>query len=233
MMTAPRRASLVAVLLLAAGGPTADAHHSFAAFDRTKQVTLTGVVREFQWTNPHAWIQIVVTDEQGREVEWGAECGSPNMMVRTGWKSTTLHPGDRVTAVVNPLLDGRCGDSEWTGAARTPLGSGVTLLAQDNGAAVLLCLLLPPGSLGTYDLYLEAGDGTLYNLHSSAQNGERVFAGGAWPEQWHWRNNKGWFGPPVPFAGFDAEPDGSQSVAFAPQESRELEIRKARFGLIL
>ena len=107
MMTAPRSAPLVALLLLAAGGPTADAHHSFAAFDRTKQVTLTGVVREFQWTNPHAWIQIVVTDAQGREVEWGAECGSPNMMVRTGWKNTTLQPGDRVTAVVNPLLDGR------------------------------------------------------------------------------------------------------------------------------
>ena len=70
-------------------------------------MTLTGVVREFQWTNPHAWIQIVVTDEQGREVEWGAECGSPNMMARTGWKSTTLMPGDRVTAIVNPLLDGR------------------------------------------------------------------------------------------------------------------------------
>ena len=107
MMKLPRSASLVVTLLLAAAGPAADAHHSFAAFDRTKQVTLTGVVREFQWTNPHAWIQIVVTDEQGREVEWGAECGSPNMLARTGWKSTTLMPGDRVTAVVNPLLDGR------------------------------------------------------------------------------------------------------------------------------
>src|SRR5262245_17297987 len=86
---------------------TASAHHSFAPYDRTKQVTLTGVVREFQWTNPHAWIQIVITDEQGREVEWGAECGSPNMMARTGWKRTTLAAGDRVTAVVNPLLDGK------------------------------------------------------------------------------------------------------------------------------
>jgi hypothetical protein len=107
MMTPARSASLVAALLSTATGPAADAHHSFAAFDRSKQVTLTGVVREFQWTNPHAWIQIVVTDEQGREVEWGAECGSPNMMARTGWKRTTLAPGDRVTAVVNPLLDGR------------------------------------------------------------------------------------------------------------------------------
>jgi hypothetical protein len=96
----------LAVVVLACA-PAGNAHHSFAAFDRTKQVTLTGVVREFQWTNPHAWIQLVVTDEQGREVEWGAECGSPNMMARTGWKRTTLAPGDRVTAIVNPLLDGR------------------------------------------------------------------------------------------------------------------------------
>ena len=100
------RPLLLAGLMLACVS-TGSAHHSFAVFDRTKQVTLTGVVREFQWTNPHAWIQIVVTDEQGREVEWGAECGSPNMMARTGWKRTTLAPGDRVTAVVNPLLDGR------------------------------------------------------------------------------------------------------------------------------
>jgi hypothetical protein len=97
----------VAAVLWSLLGPAADAHHSFAAFDRTKQVTLTGVVRAFQWTNPHAWIQIVVTDDQGREIVWGAECGSPNMMARTGWKSTTLLPGDRVTAVVNPLLDGQ------------------------------------------------------------------------------------------------------------------------------
>jgi len=100
------RTLLLAGLMLACAA-AGNAHHSFAAFDRTKQVTLTGVVREFQWTNPHAWIQLVVTDEQGREIEWGAECGSPNMMARTGWKRTTLAPGDRVTAVVNPLLDGR------------------------------------------------------------------------------------------------------------------------------
>jgi hypothetical protein len=83
------------------------AHHSFASFDRSKQVTLTGIVKEFQWTNPHAWIQIVVTDDQGREIEWGVECGSPNMMVRTGWKRSSLQPGDEVVFTVNPLLDGR------------------------------------------------------------------------------------------------------------------------------
>jgi Family of unknown function (DUF6152) len=105
---------------------SAGAHHSFAPYDRTKQVTLTGVVREFQWTNPHAWIQIVVTDAQGREVEWGAECGSPNMMARTGWKRATLAPGDRVTVIVNPLLDGKPNGSlvKLTLADGTVLGPG-------------------------------------------------------------------------------------------------------------
>lgn len=84
-----------------------DAHHSFAAFDRTKEVTLTGVVKEVQWNNPHAWIQMVVTDAKGQHTEWGLECGSPNMMARTGWKSSTVKAGDKVVAVANPLKDGR------------------------------------------------------------------------------------------------------------------------------
>jgi hypothetical protein len=98
-------AAIVVLTLL--GGVPALAHHSYAAFDREKKVTLTGVVKEFQWNNPHAWIQVMVADDTGRQVEWGIECGSPNMMARTGWKSTTLKPGDRIVAVVNPLKDGR------------------------------------------------------------------------------------------------------------------------------
>jgi len=85
----------------------APAHHSFAGFDRAKEVTLRGAVREFQWNNPHTWIQIVVVDDKGRQTEWSVECGSPNMMARTGWKRTTLKAGDNVVAVVNPLKDGR------------------------------------------------------------------------------------------------------------------------------
>jgi Family of unknown function (DUF6152) len=85
----------------------ATAHHSFAPFDRTKEVALTGTVTEFQWTNPHAWIQVAVKDDQGRETSWGIECGSANMMARTGWKKSTLKAGDAVVAIVNPLRDGR------------------------------------------------------------------------------------------------------------------------------
>src|SRR5881396_209935 len=101
---------MVAAVALVPATP-ALAHHSFAGFDRTREVTLSGAVREFQWNNPHAWIQIVVIDDKGRQTEWSVECGSPNMMARTGWKRTTLKPGDRITVIVNPLLDGRTNGS--------------------------------------------------------------------------------------------------------------------------
>jgi hypothetical protein len=91
-------------LLLAS--TTALAHHSFAMFSRDRTLILTGQVREFQWANPHAWIQLVVTDAEGAQKEWSIECGSPNMMARQGWKSRTLKPGDRVALVMHPALSG-------------------------------------------------------------------------------------------------------------------------------
>jgi hypothetical protein len=104
----------------------ASAHHSFASFDRTKKVVLAGVVSDFQFTNPHAWIQVVVTGPDGKKTEWGIECGSPNMMVRTGWKKDLLMPGDQVAVTVNPLLDGRPNGSlvSITLADGTTLGPG-------------------------------------------------------------------------------------------------------------
>jgi hypothetical protein len=104
-MTAGRVA--IATVLLVTGSAILSAHHSFAAFDRTTQVTLSGVVKEVQWNNPHAWIQVIVTDAKGKQTEWGLECGSPNMMARTGWSRTTVKAGDKVVAIGNPLKDGR------------------------------------------------------------------------------------------------------------------------------
>lgn len=86
------------------------AHHSFAMFDRAKETTLVGTVKEFQWTNPHAWIQVQVPTN-GKVVEWSVEGGSPNGLIRKGWKATVLKPGDKVTVVVNPTRDGSNGGS--------------------------------------------------------------------------------------------------------------------------
>ena len=100
---------LAMVGLLLAG--QAQAHHSFSMFDTNREVTLEGTVREFQWTNPHAWVQLMVKDPGGKEVEWSIEGSSPNNLVRFGWKRTSLKAGDHVQAVIHPLKDGAIGGS--------------------------------------------------------------------------------------------------------------------------
>jgi hypothetical protein len=86
------------------------AHHSFTMFDTTKQLTITGTVTDFQWTNPHAYIEIDVPDEGGTTKHWAIELGSPSILQQSGWKFSNLKKGDKTTLVINPLKDGRpCG----------------------------------------------------------------------------------------------------------------------------
>lgn len=100
----------VAGLALLVAAP-ASAHHSFAMFDNSKKVTLDGTVKEFQWTNPHTWVQVNVRNAQGQMEEWSVEGGSPNGLARRGWKRTTLKAGDKVKVVINPLKSGEKGGS--------------------------------------------------------------------------------------------------------------------------
>jgi hypothetical protein len=87
----------------------ADAHHSFVMFDTGKQVTLTGAVTSFEWTNPHTYIEIDVPDEAGSLKHWSIELGSPSILRNSGWKHDTLKSGDKVTLIVNPLKNGNSG----------------------------------------------------------------------------------------------------------------------------
>jgi len=98
---------LSAFLLLVAG--SASAHHSFAMFDRSKETTLVGVVNEFEWTNPHSWIELDVPNENGGTDKWSIELNSPNNLSRQGWKSTSLKPGDKISVVIWPLRSGEKG----------------------------------------------------------------------------------------------------------------------------
>ena len=82
------------------------AHHSFAMFDLTKEITLVGTIKEVQFTNPHVWIQILVPDGKGGQTEWSIEAGAPGMLLRTGWKANTLKFGDMVTVVTHPARSG-------------------------------------------------------------------------------------------------------------------------------
>lgn len=95
--------------VLAGASAAVLAHHSFAMFDRDKEVTLVGTVREFQWTNPHAFIDMNVPDAKGNSEKWAVELNSPNNLTRQGWKSSMLKPGDKVSVTMNPLRDGKRG----------------------------------------------------------------------------------------------------------------------------
>ena len=97
----------VAAILL---GAPVWAHHSFAMFDLDKQGTLYGTVREFQFTNPHCWIQLLVKTGESAD-EWSIEMGSPAHLIRAGWKPNTLTPGEKITVMYHPLRDGTRGGS--------------------------------------------------------------------------------------------------------------------------
>ena len=99
-----KRLLLTGSLLVLAAAPVA-AHHSAAMFDRTRVVTLNGTVKGFQWTNPHSWLQLTTADGK----DWSIEMTSPNLLARTGWKPTTLKPGDKITVIASPLRDGGAG----------------------------------------------------------------------------------------------------------------------------
>jgi hypothetical protein len=95
-------------VLLAAPQP-AWAHHSFAMFDMSKTVTITGTVVDFQWTNPHSWLYVLGSADDKPPVKWSLEGLSPSMLTRHGWKSTDVKAGDKVTVVMIPLRDGMDG----------------------------------------------------------------------------------------------------------------------------
>jgi hypothetical protein len=99
------RASALAAVVLAMAS-VASAHHSFAVYDHTRTLTLRGSVTKFQWTNPHAFLEIDVKDEKGAKKHYSLVGTSINMMQRIGWKSDMIKFGDQVKAVMAPLLSG-------------------------------------------------------------------------------------------------------------------------------
>ena len=88
-------------------GSIAVAHHSGAMFDHSKTITMKGTVKEFQYTNPHSWLQVLVTGADGKTVEWGFESEGPSTLMRAGIQAGSFKPGDKVTVLANPMRDGR------------------------------------------------------------------------------------------------------------------------------
>src|SRR5579864_7463089 len=85
------------------------AHHSFSMFDREKIATVTGVVKDYEWANPHVWIHLMVMDQNGTPREWGFEMQSIAQDSRAGWRPDSVKPGDKVTIEFHPLKDGTRG----------------------------------------------------------------------------------------------------------------------------
>ncbi len=102
------RIGCVLIGAMALAATAAEAHHSAAMFDKTRTVTLTGTVRELQWTSPHCWIQMLAPADGG-PAEWSIEMGAPFELYRGGWRPSILKPGDKITVVFNPTRDGSKG----------------------------------------------------------------------------------------------------------------------------
>lgn len=102
-------ASAFGLIALAGYVSRAHAHHSFSVFDMQTNRELEGDVVEFQWTNPHTWTWIDVTNADGTKTRWGLEGMSPNYLGRRGWTKNTFRPGDHIKVVIWPLKSGEPG----------------------------------------------------------------------------------------------------------------------------
>ena len=109
--------TLVIALTFAAVAIPAAAHHSGAMFDDKKEVTVTGVVKEFQYTNPHSWMLVDVKGADGKVTTWGFEAEGPSTLLRAGIRKSDLVPGMPVTVVGHPMRDGRPA-AAWVKATR-------------------------------------------------------------------------------------------------------------------
>jgi hypothetical protein len=96
-----------ALIALMTAGLPALAHHSATMFDDEAEITVTGVVKEFQYTNPHSWLLVDVTNEDGSVTTWGFEAEGPSTLMRAGIRRSDFSPGTEVTITGNPMRDGR------------------------------------------------------------------------------------------------------------------------------
>ena len=97
--------TLVLATVFFSAGP-AQSHHSNVAFEVNKVMTVTGMVKEFQWVNPHTWLFLTVDDGKGGKVEWAAEGRPPGVLIRAGWTRSSLKAGETVTVDMSPAKDG-------------------------------------------------------------------------------------------------------------------------------
>ena len=122
---------VITISVLLASASSVFAHHSGAAeFDSNKKIDLDGVITKVEWTNPHAHFYMDVKDASGNVTNWNMELASPNVLIRNGWRRTSLKPGDHVS-----VTGVRAKDNPTVGSAGVitfPDGHKLTFLAADN-----------------------------------------------------------------------------------------------------
>ena len=112
-MTRPIHGITLAALL-ALTLPAAQAHHSSQAYDLQTRATLGGVVKSFLWANPHCWITLAVPDGKGGTEDWTLEGGSVSILLRNGWRSTAIAPGDKIKLLISTRRDHKPGGEFYT-----------------------------------------------------------------------------------------------------------------------
>jgi Family of unknown function (DUF6152) len=101
--------SLAAIAIPALAAP-AFAHHSFAMFDAAKTITVKGTVKEYEWTNPHSWLRVMVVDaKSGKPLQWAFEMSSPERQIKLGMTRDSVKPGDSISVTFHPMKDGTRG----------------------------------------------------------------------------------------------------------------------------
>jgi hypothetical protein len=100
------KALAIALSIAAVFSASALAHHSNVAFAVTKVITVKGVVKDFEWRNPHTWLTLTVDDGKGGKVDWAVEGRAPGVLLRAGWTRNSLMPGELVTVDMSPAKDG-------------------------------------------------------------------------------------------------------------------------------
>jgi hypothetical protein len=106
MKTKVFRTGLLFLFLLCVCTVPVSAHHSWSGYDMSHKTTVKGTVTQFQWGNPHMWINFEVHDDKGAVENWSAGGPSPNRLANSGWDNSTLKPGDVITFVGYRIKDG-------------------------------------------------------------------------------------------------------------------------------
>ena len=94
-----------------------EAHHSAVMFDTAKEITVEGTVKEFQYTNPHSWLLVDVTNKDGSVTTWGFEAEGPSTLMQRQIRPSDFPFGTKLTITGNPMKDGRPG-AMWVKAVR-------------------------------------------------------------------------------------------------------------------